>query len=97
MSMANTATGSLTQRSGSRDDRRVWSAAYVTVILGAIAAISAYWQSAHAVGLVLGALALPCAAVTQMLSTSTNQRWFAICGAVAGGFGMAMGIAHGGL
>lgn len=95
--MANAATGSVSRTEQSSADRRVWLAAYVTVGLGAIAALTAFWRSADMVGLVIGLVSLVTGSYAQMLSTQTNQRWLAIVGAIAGGFGMAMGIGHGAL
>ncbi len=95
--MANAATGSASQRDQSSTERRVWLAAYLTVGLGAIAAVTAFWRSADMVGLVVGLLSLLTGMYAQMLSTETNQRWLAVVGAIAGGFGMGMGIGHGAL
>lgn len=95
--MANAATGSVSPSDQSSTERRVWMVACLTVGLGAVAALTAFWRSANMVGLVLGLLALLSGAYSQMLSTETNQRWLAVVGAIAGGFGMGMGIGHGAL
>lgn len=94
--MANVIGGSTARGSGALE-RRVWMMAVATAVLGGIAALTALWRSASGVGLVCGGLSLLAGAYAQMLSTVSRQRWFAICGAVAGGFGMAMGVGHGGL
>ncbi|MEP6463312.1 MAG: hypothetical protein ABJC62_07850 [Frankiaceae bacterium] len=94
--MSNAATGSLTQSGQSSAERRVWLVAYLTIALGLIAALTAFWRSAYLIGVVLGVISLPTAAYAQMVSTHTNQRWLVIVGAIAGGFGAAMGAAHSG-
>jgi hypothetical protein len=94
--MANVATGSVTDSDRSAADGRVWLVAYVTITLGLVAALTAFWRSAYLIGLVLGVISLFTGAYAQMLSTRTNQRWLAICGAIAGGLGAAMGAAHSG-
>jgi uncharacterized membrane protein len=95
--MSNTAIGAVTLSDRSAGERRVWMAAYATVVLGAIAALTAFSRSVNLVGLILGLLSVITGASAQMLSTHTNQRWFAVVGAIAGGFGAAMGIGHGAL
>lgn len=72
-------------------------AAIAAAVLGGIAALAAVWRSVSVVGMICGLLSLLAGAYAQMLSTHTKQRWLAICGAVAGGFGLAMGVGHGGL
>lgn len=94
--MANAATGSVTTSDQSSAERRVWLVAYMTMGLGLIAALTAFWHSAYLVGLVLGSVSLLTGAYAQMLSTQTNQRWLAIVGAIGGGLGAAMGAAHSG-
>ena len=94
--MANTATGSVSRTDQSTPDRRVWLAAYLAIGLGGISALTAFWRSAHMIGLILGILSVLAGAYAQMLSTQVNQRWLAVCGAIAGGFGAALGAAHGG-
>lgn len=94
--MANAATGSVTQQDQSSAERRVWLVAYLTMGLGMIAALTAFWRSAYLIGLVLGGISLLTAAYAQMLSTHTNQRWLAIVGAIGGGLGAALGAAHSG-
>lgn len=96
LGMANAATGSVTSSGQSAAERRVWMVAYLTMGLGLIAALTAFWRSAYLVGLVLGGLSLLTGAYAQMHSTHTNQRWLAIVGAIGGGLGAAMGAAHSG-
>lgn len=74
----------------------VWLVAMATAGLGGLSALLAFWPAAHLPESVLGALCVPLGALAQMLSETTNQRWLAICGVVAGGFGLAIGIGNGG-
>lgn len=77
-------------------NRRIWFAGIVVAVLGAISALLAFWPAAHLPESILGLVALPIAGWAQLISESTNQRWLIICGAVAAGFGLALGMAHGG-
>ena len=83
-------------RSGPGRSSRVWLAAFVCAGLGGVSAILSFWESAHFVQSLLGLLSLPFGAWAQLYSGVTNQRWVAICGAIAGGFGLGIGLAHGG-
>ncbi len=93
--MANAVHGSSVGRGGFRRDR-IWLAAMAAAGIGGVSAVLAFWRSAHAVETVLGGLALILGAYAQMQASHINQRWLSICGAIAGGFGLAMGIAYGG-
>lgn len=94
--MVNVVRGSTSRRGARSGLDRVWLAAIATVVFGGISALLAFWPSTHVVASLLGLLSLPLGGYAQMFSTHTNQRWAAICGATAGGFGLALGIAHGG-
>jgi hypothetical protein len=83
-------------RSSRGQSSRVWLAAFVCAGLGGVSAILSFWESAHLVQSVLGLLSLPFGAWAQLHSEVTNQRWVAICGAIAGGFGLGLGLGHGG-
>lgn len=70
--------------------------AWATAVLGGVSALLAFWPGAHLIGAVLGVLTFPLAALGQMYSDRTSQRWLLICGVTAGGFGLLLAIGHGG-
>lgn len=71
--------------------------ALVTLLLGALAALAALSPGLHLVGSWAGLLALLVGAATYMVSATTAERFLLVLGCGAAGFGLLMGMAHGGL
>lgn len=70
--------------------------AVTTLLLGALAALTAFFPGLHVVSFWAGLAGLLTGAWGQMISATTGERFLLVTGAVAAGFGGLMGLAHGG-
>ncbi|MDJ1131673.1 hypothetical protein [Streptomyces iconiensis] len=73
------------------------SFAAVTMLLGALAAISSIWTDLHLLSSWAGLAGILTGAWGQMISATTGERFVTIIGLGAAAVGFYLGIAHGGL
>ncbi|NLU69547.1 hypothetical protein [Streptomyces sp. HNM0574] len=71
--------------------------AAVTILLGAIAAISAIWPAAHHLSSWTGLVGIGTGLWGQFISATTAERFVLIIGLGASAVGFYLGVAHGGL
>ncbi|NUK01286.1 hypothetical protein HRW23_21545 [Streptomyces lunaelactis] len=69
----------------------------VTVVLGAIAFVSAMFDSLHLLSSWSGLVGILTGAYGQFISVTTRERFALILGLGASAFGFFLGMAHGGL
>ncbi|MEU7132872.1 hypothetical protein [Streptomyces sp. NPDC046261] len=69
----------------------------VTVVLGALAAISSLWTGLHLLTSWSGLIGVLTGAWGQFISATTGERFLLIIGLGAAAFGLFLGMAHGGL
>jgi hypothetical protein len=69
---------------------------FAVAILGAVAAICAFFPSAHVVGAWAGLAGVATGAYAQYRSETTAERWVIIVATIASAVGLALNIAHGG-
>ncbi|GAB2911949.1 hypothetical protein [Streptomyces mayteni] len=70
--------------------------AIATLVVGAIAALFAFWPDMHLVSSWAGLVGVGLGARAQMISATTAQRFVAVIGLGAAGLGLYLGFAHGG-
>jgi uncharacterized membrane protein HdeD (DUF308 family) len=68
----------------------------ITFVCGVLALITGAIPDTHFIGAVLGVVALGVGAVSQLISETTNERWFNVSGVIAGAVGLAFAISNGG-
>ncbi len=68
----------------------------VTLVVGVIALVLGFIQSAHVAGAILGAIGVVIGFYSQLTSENTNQRWADIIGTGAAAVGLGLSLAHGG-
>jgi hypothetical protein len=68
----------------------------VTVVLGALAAISSIFPGLHLLSSWAGLVGVLTGAYGQYVSVTTRQRFFMVLGLGAAALGLFLGIAHGG-
>ncbi|MBO8193888.1 hypothetical protein ITI46_19790 [Streptomyces oryzae] len=73
------------------------SFAAATIVLGLIAAISAWWPGLHVLGSWTGLVGILTGAWGQYISATTGERFVMIIGLGAAAVGFYLGVAHGGL
>ncbi|MGK5628226.1 hypothetical protein [Streptomyces sp. URMC 123] len=73
------------------------SLAAATVLLGALAFITAQFHGLHLVSSWSGLAGVATGAWGQMISATTGERFLLIVGMGAAAFGLLLGMAHGGL
>lgn len=80
------------------DERHPLEAALagIAIVLGLIAVTTALSESLHVLTSWLGAITVVVAAVAQMVSATTRERWFCVTALVLGAVSVAFGMAHGG-
>lgn len=71
--------------------------AAITAILGAVAAVCAFFPSMHLLGSWSGLVGMGTGLWAQMISATTAERFVIITGVVLSGIGLLFGLAHGGL
>ncbi|WP_275463859.1 hypothetical protein [Streptomyces noursei] len=71
--------------------------AVVTLVLGAIAALSAFSPGLHLVSSWVGLIGIGTGLWGQYISSTTAERFLLIIGLGAAGVGFYLGLAHGGL
>lgn len=71
--------------------------AAITLILGAVAAVCAFFPSMHLLGSWSGLVGMGTGLWSQMISATTAERFVNITGVVLSGIGLLFGLAHGGL
>lgn len=69
----------------------------LTVVLGALAAISSLWTGLHLLSSWSGLIGVLTGAWGQFISATTGERFLLIIGLGASAFGFFLGMAHGGL
>ena len=70
--------------------------AVATLLLGALAALTAFFPGLHLISSWAGLAGLLTGAWGQMVSVTTAERFLLVIGAGAAGLGLLMGMAHGG-
>ncbi|MDA5280419.1 hypothetical protein ACWGHM_25715 [Streptomyces sp. NPDC054904] len=68
-----------------------------TLILGAVAFITAFWHHLHLVSSWAGLIGILTGGYGQFISITTRERFALIIGLGASAFGFFLGMAHGGL
>lgn len=71
--------------------------AALTLVLGAIAAVTSVWAGLHLVSAWVGLIGVLVGARGQYVSATTGERFVLIIGMGAAGLGCYLGIMHGGL
>lgn len=66
------------------------------VTVGLIALILGFVPSMHFVAAVAGAIGLPLALYSQLISATTAERWLNVVGMVSAFLGLAFALSHGG-
>lgn len=69
----------------------------VTLLLGAVAVITAIWPGLHLISSWAGLAGVLTGGWGQMISATTAERFVLVIGMGAAGLGMYLGLAHGGL
>ncbi|MFD3696728.1 hypothetical protein ACFWUZ_11335 [Streptomyces sp. NPDC058646] len=69
----------------------------ITVVLGAVAFITAFWHHLHLLSSWAGLIGILTGAYGQFISVTTRERFALIIGLGASAFGFLLGMAHGGL
>ncbi|ARZ69052.1 hypothetical protein M1P56_33875 [Streptomyces sp. HU2014] len=69
----------------------------VTVVLGALAAVSSLWTGLHLLSSWSGLVGILTGAWGQFISATTGERFLLIIGLGAAALGFFLGMAHGGL
>ncbi|MEU8431337.1 hypothetical protein AB0F18_00205 [Streptomyces sp. NPDC029216] len=69
----------------------------VTLILGAVAFVTAFFHNLHLLSSWTGLIGLMTGAYGQFISATTRERFALIIGLGASGIGFFLGMAHGGL
>ncbi|GEB50765.1 MULTISPECIES: hypothetical protein [Streptomyces] len=72
------------------------SLATVTLVLGAVAALTAIWHGLHLISSYTGVVGVLTGAWAQMISATTGERFVAVIGMGAAAIGFYLGVAHGG-
>ncbi|MFF8284435.1 hypothetical protein ACF06W_17175 [Streptomyces albus] len=72
------------------------SFATVTLVLGVIAVVCAWWQGLHLLGSVVGLAGVLTGAWGQYISATTGERFVTIIGLGAAGAGFYINMMHGG-
>lgn len=72
-------------------------AAMVTLLLGAVAALSAFFPGLHLVSSWVGLAGIAAGARGQLISATTAERFLVVIGMGASAVGFYLGMAHGGL
>ncbi len=70
---------------------------FLAGVLGAVAAVCAFFPSMHLLASWAGLAGLGTGLWAQMISATTAERWINITGVVLSGIGLLFGLAHGGL
>jgi hypothetical protein len=73
------------------------SGSVLTLILGLVAAVCAFFPSMHLLGAWSGLAGMGVGLWSQMISATTAERFVNITGVVLSGIGLLFGLAHGGL
>lgn len=68
----------------------------VTLVVGVVALVLGFIESAHVAGAILGAIGVVIGFYSQLTSENTNQRWADIIGTGAAAVGLGLSLAHGG-
>jgi len=71
--------------------------AVATIVLGAVAAITAIWSGLHVISAWTGLAGVLVGARGQFISATTGERFVLIIGLGAAGIGCYLGVMHGGL
>jgi len=64
--------------------------------IGLVALVLGFIPATHFFGAVAGVIGLPLGLYSQLMSTTTNERWFNVVGMVASFVGAAFALRHGG-
>jgi hypothetical protein len=92
----DTATTTAPRQSASKSVP-VWPLALIAFACGIVAAIMGYWPGVHVIQTILGLISVTFAFIAQYFSTNVDQRWVAMIGGIGGGFGVLVGLFHGGI
>ncbi|MBW8487038.1 hypothetical protein [Actinomadura parmotrematis] len=94
---ARSSTGGGTA-AGVRAERRplLRTLAPAAIVLGLAALVLGFIPPTHLLGAIAGVVGLPLSLYSQLVSTSTNERWLNVVGMVGSFVGLAFAVSHGG-
>ncbi|MFC9971888.1 hypothetical protein ACFVH6_13445 [Spirillospora sp. NPDC127200] len=81
---------------GARTRARGGAVAMAAAAVGLVALVLGFIPATHFFGAVAGVIGLPLGLYSQLMSTTTNERWFNVVGMVASFVGAAFALRHGG-